>query len=121
MMFLSCFLQLLIVSIGAAHLILSPFLKHTNVMTYLEFITFSPVMPKEEKQAACQNNDSIFVLVGNPGVIWHPKIGQCLHTKLNTHLVSGGGVLDDPGELFKPCLLPPLSVGRFFLNKSDTC
>ena len=68
-----------------ACLISSQFLNHTNVMKHLETITFSPVLPIEDGQAVCQTNDSLFVLVGNPGVIWHPKSGQCLHTKLDTY------------------------------------
>ena len=83
-------------------------------MAHLEFIMFIPTLPTEHRQAVCQNDDSLFVLVGNPGVIWHPKSGQCLHTKLDTDVVRGSNFSDDPCELLKPCFFYlPVSIGRF--------
>jgi hypothetical protein len=45
-----------------------------------------------------RKNQSLFVLIGNPGVIWHPETGQCLHIKLDRSAASGGTSPDDPSE-----------------------
>ena len=50
-----------------------------SITIYLEFLQFVNGSP-EEKRARCQSNSSLFTLIGNPGVIWHLKSNQCLHT-----------------------------------------
>jgi hypothetical protein len=77
-------------------------------MTHLDTITFSPMTSIEYRQAVCRSNDSLFVLVGNPGVIWHPKSGQCLHTKLDTFMADNPDFSNDSGEQFEPCLFTSL-------------
>jgi len=133
MMFFNCFLQLLVVSIGAAHLIpLDESVKHethtfrwalddhlndttcatantpprfkngTVDHTFWElaskFVMFLHIAPIETRQANCQNNESLFVLVGNPGVIWHPQSRQCLHTIPDTNMVESRNSSDDKNE-----------------------
>ena len=53
------------------------------MITCLEFILFGAVSA-EDVAAACRSNDSLFVLMGNPGIIWHAESNQCIHTKMNT-------------------------------------
>jgi hypothetical protein len=67
-------------------------------MTYLDLIVLHDFVSEESKRATCRGNSSLFVLVDNPGVIWHPETGQCLHTKLERSSVSGGTSPDDPSE-----------------------
>jgi len=67
-------------------------------MTHLDSVTFSPMPSIENRQAVCRSNDSLFVLVGNPGVIWHPKSGQCLHTSLDPFMSNNPDSSSDPGE-----------------------
>ena len=80
---------------------LASFLHHfyitQKVMTHLDTINFSPMRSIEDRQAACRSNDSLFVLVGNPGIVWHPMSGQCLHTTLDTFMVNKPDS-SDPGE-----------------------
>jgi len=53
------------------------------------FLRFSGFSSPESRRAQCQSNASIFMLVGNPGIVWHPETGQCVKTKLKTETVSG--------------------------------
>ena len=52
-------------------------------MVHLEFIGYGIRSP-EERRELCRSNISLFVLIGNPGVVWHPQSGQCVHTKPHT-------------------------------------
>jgi len=58
------------------------------------FIIFGAVA-EGDRTATCRSNSSLFVLVGNPGIIWHPISDQCIHTKLVT-TKADGGLLDAP-------------------------
>jgi hypothetical protein len=53
------------------------------MITCLEFILFGAVSA-EDVAAACRSNSSLFVLMGNPGIIWHVESNQCIHTKMDT-------------------------------------
>ena len=53
------------------------------MITYLEFIIFTAVSA-EDVAAECRSNSSLFVLMGNPGIIWHVESNQCIHTKTDT-------------------------------------
>jgi hypothetical protein len=63
----------------------------------LEYIMFHAASV-EERFGICRSNSSLFVLVGNPGVIWHPESDQCVHTKLNTKPISYGIRGGGPGK-----------------------
>jgi hypothetical protein len=65
------------------------FLRKRNMMQYLDFLRFSGFSSPESRRVQCQSNASIFMLVGNPGIVWHPETGQCVKTKLKTEAVSG--------------------------------
>jgi hypothetical protein len=67
---------------------------------HLEFILFHPFVSKETMQDTCRGNSSLFVLLGNPGVIWHHENGQCLQIKLDRSSVSSGIF---PGETLELC------------------
>jgi hypothetical protein len=41
----------------------------------------------ESRKAQCESYASIFMLAGNPGIVWHPETGQCVKTKLETEAV----------------------------------
>ncbi|CAF1235601.1 unnamed protein product [Rotaria magnacalcarata] len=45
-------------------------------------ILLNAVFSQEDQQVICHGNNSLFVLVGNPGMIWHPLTGQCVHSKM---------------------------------------
>jgi len=51
-----------------------------------------------DPSATCRDNNSIFLLVGNPGIIWHPQSGRFLHTILITRH-SGGGFMQYSGMI----------------------
>jgi len=53
----------------------------------------------ENDRIICQNMNSLFTLVGNPGIIWHPLSGQCVHIK-TVNYKTGGTDENDPGETF---------------------
>lgn len=59
------------------------------MITCLEFIIFGAVS-EDDVSAACRSNSSLFVLMGNPGIIWHVESNQCIHTKLNTMEPNNG-------------------------------
>ena len=61
----------------------------------LERILFLAVL-REDISARCRTNRSIFVLVGNPGVIWNPTSSQCVHTMPNIERSHDGLILVDP-------------------------
>ncbi len=68
------------------------------MITFLALILFNAFTSRESKQSTCRDNSSVFVLLGNPGIIWHPKTGQCVHTKMERSPVSGGNFPDEPSE-----------------------
>ena len=49
--------------------------------TYLDYISLYAISA-EDPSAACQSNSSLFLLVRNSGIIWHPEGDQCVHTTL---------------------------------------
>ena len=59
------------------------------MITCLEFILFGAVSA-EDVAAACRSNSSLFVLMGNPGIIWHVESNQCIHTKMDTMVLNDG-------------------------------
>jgi hypothetical protein len=71
--------------------------EYGRLMGCLEFIIFDAVA-KEHREATFRNNSFLFVLIGNPGVIWHPVNNQCVQTKLHSTAVSGGEALYDPSR-----------------------
>lgn len=52
---------------------------------------------KEEKKVQCRSLDSLFRLVGNPGIVWHPASNQCVHTQPYQRPVESE-MLDPAGE-----------------------
>ncbi|CAF1410413.1 unnamed protein product, partial [Rotaria sordida] len=48
----------------------------------------------EDDRLICQGNNSLFVLVGNPGIIWHPLSSQCVHVKEIGTYTGGTGPYD---------------------------
>ena len=54
-------------------------------------------------QETCRANSSVFILLGNPGVVLHRESGQCLHIKLDRAPISSGSFPSKKLELF-PCL-----------------
>jgi hypothetical protein len=91
-------------------------------MMHLETTTFSSVLSIEDRQAVCQSNDSLFVLVGNPGLIWHPKSQlDSVFTPNWIHIRRTAQTLDlNRVSNSNLVFYFSLSVGRFFLNKLDT-
>jgi hypothetical protein len=59
------------------------------MLQYLVSIRFSSISTAKTWKAECQSNNSLFMLVGNPGIVWHPVTGQFVKTKLQTKAVSG--------------------------------
>jgi hypothetical protein len=59
------------------------------MITSLELIVFGAVSAKDVA-AACRSNSSLFVLMGNPGIIWHAESNQCIHTKMDTMVLNDG-------------------------------
>jgi hypothetical protein len=57
----------------------------------LDYIFYGAVTEGEE-EATCRTNKTLFVLIGNPGVIWHPESNQCVVTKLVTKRMSNGSI-----------------------------
>ncbi len=58
-------------------------------------VTLSGFSTPEIRKEKCESNASIFMLVGNPGIVWHVATGQCVKTKMQTQKIS---VVDDKGE-----------------------
>jgi hypothetical protein len=58
-------------------------------LQYLGGIRFYGFAPPEMQKETCASYASIFILVGNPGIVWHPETGQCVKTKMQTKAVSG--------------------------------
>jgi hypothetical protein len=63
----------------------------------LDFIFYGAVA-EGEAEATCRINRTLFVLIGNPGVIWHPESNQCVVTKLDTIRMSNGSI-GVPGKI----------------------
>lgn len=61
-------------------LVLSCFVRLRGLLPYLGFIIFGAVSA-ENRSANCFSASSLFRLVGNPGIIWHPASNQCVHAK----------------------------------------
>ena len=53
----------------------------------------------EMDRMRCQNENSIFKLIGNPGMLWHPLSGQCVHTRMKNY-VAEGSFFDGSSERF---------------------
>jgi hypothetical protein len=66
---------------------------------YLGTILLGAVQTPEDDRIICQNNNSLFILIGNPGMIWHPLSGQCVSIK-EIEYNSGWINTDDSSELF---------------------
>ncbi len=60
-----------------------------NMLRYLAGVKFSSFASPEVRREYCAHNASLFMLVGNPGIIWHPETGQCVKTKVQTQPISG--------------------------------
>jgi hypothetical protein len=58
-------------------------------LEYLAGVRFYGFAPPEMKKEKCASNTSLFMLVGNPGIVWHLETGQCVKTKMQTKLVGG--------------------------------
>ena len=61
-------------------LILSCFMRVRRELYYSGFIIFGATSA-ENRSANCFSGSSLFRLVGNPGIIWHPTSNQCVHAK----------------------------------------
>jgi hypothetical protein len=65
------------------------FFDKKTMMQYLAGVRFPgfsvPKFGKEE----CESNASLFMLVGNPGIVWHLETGLCVKTKMQTQAVNG--------------------------------
>ena len=61
-------------------LVLSCFVRARRILCYSGFIAFVAVSA-ENVSANCFSTRSLFRLVGNPGIIWHPASDQCIHAK----------------------------------------
>ena len=59
------------------------------MITCVGFIFFGTVSA-EDVAAQCRSNSSLFVLIGNPGIIWHVESNQCIHTKMDTMVLNNG-------------------------------
>jgi hypothetical protein len=55
----------------------------------LDGVRFSGFSTPEIRKKECESNASIFMLAGNPGIVWHLATGQCVKTKMQTRKVSG--------------------------------
>lgn len=53
----------------------------------------------EYDQLTCHGNNSMFVLIGNPGMVWHPLTNQCILAQETCEKI-GGFKYDEPGEIF---------------------
>jgi hypothetical protein len=56
---------------------------------YLGTILLGAASTPDNDRLICQNNNSLFQLIGNPGMIWHPLSGQCVSTIEIDSNVSG--------------------------------
>jgi len=56
--------------------------KFDIMMRCLEFIFYHNCL--DRCRVLCHSNSTIFVLIGNPGIIWHPETDQCVHTQIYT-------------------------------------
>ena len=59
------------------------------MMQYLVLLRFSGLSAPELRKTKCENYASIFMLVGNPGIVWHPATGQCMRSQMRTEAMSG--------------------------------
>jgi hypothetical protein len=54
----------------------------------LDGVRFSGFSTPEIRKKECESNASIFMLAGNPGIVWHLATGQCVKTKMQTQKVN---------------------------------
>jgi hypothetical protein len=60
-----------------------------NILQYLAGVKFYGFASPEIQKEYCASNASLFMLVGNPGIVWHLETGQCVKTKIQTQPVRG--------------------------------
>jgi hypothetical protein len=83
------------------------FVSYINVK-YLGTILLGAASTPDDDLIHCKANNSLFTLIGNPGIILHPLSGQCIQiTKIGEKI--GRTNIDDPGNVF---------LFSFFLCKS---
>jgi hypothetical protein len=51
-------------------------------------VRFPGFSTPEIRKKECESNASIFMLAGNPGIVWHLATGQCVKTKMQTQKVN---------------------------------
>lgn len=54
-------------------------------MTFTGQILVISTFSQDDDQTNCHGNNSVFMLIGNPGMIWHLTTGQCIHKKILTN------------------------------------
>ena len=54
------------------------------------------IVAEEDMEAVCRSSNTLFVLIGNPGIIWHVASNQCVHTTPD-RITTTIGSRDDPG------------------------
>jgi hypothetical protein len=86
------------------------------MITCLEFIIFGAVSA-EDVAATCRSNSSLFVLMGNPGIIWHVESNQCIHTKMDTIGPNDGLDSTHSKTVMFISFLSSESIGGFLILK----
>jgi len=59
------------------------------MMQHLVLLRFCGFSTPELQKAKCENYASIFMLVGNLGIVWYPATGQCMRSQMRTEAMSG--------------------------------
>lgn len=72
-------------------------LRNLKSRLYLGLILMSVASTPEDDRMRCQNKNSLFTLIGNPGMLWHQLSGQCVHTKM-VNYTAGGSYFDGSSE-----------------------
>lgn len=75
------------------------FMLFQNTLNSLALILLNTVFSQEDQRVICHGNNSLFVLIGNPGMIWHPQTGQCVHSKVMNISASTPGEDNRGNEL----------------------
>jgi hypothetical protein len=57
------------------------------MLQYLAGVKFPDFASPETQKETCGSSASIFMLVGNPGIVWHLVTGQCVKTKMQTQAI----------------------------------
>ena len=52
-------------------------------------VKFPGFSTPELRREECASNASIFMLIGNPGIVRHLQTGLCVTTKVQTHTIGG--------------------------------